>query len=244
MRAAFFLAALCAAQESPFNTAADLDNGARLYRANCGVCHGLDGKGSRGPDLTTGKFRHGGRDEDLFRSINDGIKGTEMPPIWLEGRQTWQIIAYLRSLAARPRAESGAGDPVQGRAIFEGKGGCLACHRVGDAGSRTGPDLSDAGARFSRADLERDILRPGERVAPRNWYIRAEHRDGRTIRGRRLNEDTYSVQLIDADERLIGLVKADLKSYRIVKESPMPSYQGKLTAAETANLVAWLASLR
>ncbi|MBM3736110.1 MAG: c-type cytochrome [Acidobacteria bacterium] len=242
--AAIALAAPLFGQETLFGTAADIESGTRWYRANCAVCHGLDARGGRGPDLTTGTFRHGGRDQDLFQSINEGIKGTEMPPIRLEGRQTWQIIAFLRSLARRPKAVKGTGDPAAGRAVFEGKGGCTACHRVGDRGSRTGPDLSDAGLRLSREEIREALLRPDARVTPRNWYARAEYPGGRVVYGRRLNEDTHSAQLIDNDERLVSVLKSELKSFRVVKESPMPPVEGRLTTAEIDGLVEYLAGLR
>jgi mono/diheme cytochrome c family protein len=74
--------------------------------------------------------------------------------------------------------------------------------------------------------------------------VRAVTRDGRTITGRRLNEDTYSVQLIDAQEELVSLVKEDLREYEPIKKSPMPSYEGNLTREQMGDLVAYLASLK
>jgi mono/diheme cytochrome c family protein len=69
-------------------------------------------------------------------------------------------------------------------------------------------------------------------------------RDGRTINGRRLNEDTYTVQLIDDQERLISLNKADLREYAILTVSPMPSYRNKLTPDDLADVVAYLLTLK
>jgi mono/diheme cytochrome c family protein len=64
------------------------------------------------------------------------------------------------------------------------------------------------------------------------------------VTGRRLNEDTYTVLLIDAQERLVSLLKADLREYTIIKTSPMPSYKDTLTPAERADLLAYLLSLK
>jgi putative heme-binding domain-containing protein len=111
-------------------------------------------------------------------------------------------------------------------------------------GSRIGPDLTDVGARMPPSDLLAVLLRPDERALPAQWYVRAVTRDGRTITGRRLNEDTYSVQLIDAREELVSLVKAELREYELIKKSPMPSYEGKLTREQLDDLVAYLASLK
>jgi hypothetical protein len=68
--------------------------------------------------------------------------------------------------------------------------------------------------------------------------------DGQTITGRRLNEDTFTVQLIDDQERMLSLAKADLREYTILKASPMPSYRDTLTGQEMADLVAYLGSLK
>jgi cytochrome c1 len=73
--------------------------------------------------------------------------------------------------------------------------------------------------------------------------VRAVTKDGRTITGRRLNEDTYTVQVIDDQERLLSLTKADLREYTVLTTSPMPSYKD-LTADELADLIAYLLSLK
>ena len=59
------------------------------------------------------------------------------------------------------------------------------------------PDLSDIGAIRTLAALQRTLLDPTESLLPINRPVRIVTKDGRTIRGRRLNEDTYTVQLID-----------------------------------------------
>ena len=81
-------------------------------------------------------------------------------------------------------------------------------------------------------------------MLPINRPVRIDTGDGRTIRGRRLNEDTHSVQLIDDSERLVSLLKTDIKSMELGKTSPMPSAEKTLTPEEVADLVAYLLSLR
>ena len=106
------------------------------------------------------------------------------------------------------------------------------------------PDLSDIGATHSPAALQRSLLDPTGGMWPINRPVRIVTGDGRTIRGRRLNEDTYTVQLIDEQERLVSLLKADLREYEVAKTSPMPSLAGKLTDDELWDLVAYLLSLK
>jgi putative heme-binding domain-containing protein len=140
---------------------------------------------------------------------------------------------------------SSAGNAEQGRVVFEGKGGCLSCHRVGGRGSRLGPDLSDIGLqRSSPGELERSILEPDAEILPRNRFYRIVTRDGDTITGRLLNHDTFSVQLIDPKEQLLAFQKSTLREHGFVKDSPMPSYQDKLTPQELTDVITYLASLK
>ena len=221
------------------------DGGSTLYNGNCSSCHGPEGDLVQGVDIRSGQFRRASNDNDLARIITSGIPGTPMPPASLTPPQVSAIIAYLRSPRSVPERPAKAGDPARGLALFEGKGGCLKCHRVGAKGSRLGPDLSDIGAmRRSVAELERSILEPGAVVLPQNRFVRAVTTAGATITGRRLNEDTLTVQLIDSTERLLSLSKDTLREYVILDTSSMPSYKGKLSPQELSDLVGYLLSLK
>jgi putative heme-binding domain-containing protein len=136
-----------------------------------------------------------------------------------------------------------AGDAARGRMAFTGKGGCVRCHRVAVQGSRAAPDLSDIGATRSAGSLLRSLTDPTGQMMPINRPVRAVKRDGTVINGRRLNEDTYTVQLFDDQERLVSLTKADLREYTILTTSPMPAYTN-LSPDELADLVAYLLSLK
>jgi putative heme-binding domain-containing protein len=111
-------------------------------------------------------------------------------------------------------------------------------------GSHLGPDLTDIGAIRNAARLERSILDPSETILPQHRIVRAVTKQGATFTGRRLNEDTDTIQLIDDRERLVSLAKSDLRELTVLKASPMPSYQGKLSSQELADLVAYLLSLK
>ncbi len=132
----------------------------------------------------------------------------------------------------------------QGSPFLKARAPCHGCHRVNGAGSRVALELSDIGSVRSAAYLERALVDPNAVLIPQNRFIRAVTRDGVTITGRRLNEDTESVQIIDDHERLVSLQKADLRSYAVLTDSTMPSYKDKLTAKEMSDLVAYLASLK
>ena len=147
--------------------------------------------------------------------------------------------------SARQTAGATSADPaVRGQAIFEGKGDCQNCHRVRGHGSRLGPDLSAIGAEREAADLRQSIVRPDAEVLPHNRFYRVTRRDGSTLTGRLLNHDTFTVQLMSPKEELVRFRKAELRDHGFQKNSPMPSYEGKLTPEELADVVAYLASLK
>ena len=222
----------------------DVESGSRLYRANCFACHGLEGASIPGVDFRRGQFKRASSDEDLFNSITRGVPGTAMPPTPVTDSQRLALVAYIRSLHDSAVSAAGSGDAGRGRVLFEGKGGCLACHRVNGKGSRVAPDLSEVGAIRTAEYLERSILDPSESVLPEHRFVRAVTRTGVVITGRRLNEDTHTVQLIDQEERLHSLAKSDLREYSLLAASSMPSYKDKFSAQELADLVTYLLSLK
>jgi putative heme-binding domain-containing protein len=234
------IAPLVAQHES---TPADIVQGERLFLANCATCHGPEGDAVFGVDLGHGEFRQASTDADLSRIIRNGIVNTDMPPSNFTDEQAATIVAYLRSLASTSIAAV-PGDPDRGRAVFEGKGACLTCHRVHTNGSKTGPDLSDIG-QFRRAEeLERSLVDPGAEIQPQNRSFRVVTRDGATVTGRLLNHDSYTVQMIDSQQKLRSFLTASLRESGFVEQSPMPSYRGKLTPDELTDLVKYLVTLR
>lgn len=222
---------------------AEIDAGGRLYLANCTGCHGPEGNGVAGIDFSQGKFRRGQSDEELIRIIVRGIPGTPMPPSGIADNQVATIVAYLRSMTAGNGDASG-GDPARGRALVEGKGQCLTCHTIGVNGLHAGPALSDIGAERRGADLLKSLVDPAAEIRPENRSIRVTLKDGKSVSGRFLNQDTFSIQLIDATDKLQSIDKAAVRESSILTTSPMPSFKGKLTASELADVVSYLASLK
>jgi cytochrome c oxidase cbb3-type subunit 3 len=225
-------------------TQAEIDTGARVYNAQCGVCHGANGDQVSGVDLRRGQFRRASSDEDLARVITMGVPGTGMPPFALQAPELTGVIAFIRAgfdPLARPIR---IGNAARGQAVFEGKGACLSCHRVNGRGPRVAPDLSDVGVARRADAIHGSIVDPSSRMMPINRPVRVVMKDGTTITGRRLNEDTYTVQLIDDKEQLRSIAKSDTRSYVVDSTSTMPSYATRLTADEISDLVAYLLTLK
>jgi putative heme-binding domain-containing protein len=223
---------------------ADIEYGARLYAEHCERCHGANGAGVAGVDLRSGKFRNATSDRQLAEVITEGFPTAGMPPMKLDSADLAGVIAYLRNMSAIDGGSLKLGDAERGRVVFEGKGACLSCHRVNGKGSRKAPELSDIGAVRSAGSIERTLLDPSSQMMPINRPVRIVTQDGKVIHGRRLNEDTYTVQLADEEGRLHSIAKAGLREFAISTKSPMPSYKGELSSEELADLVSYLLSLK
>jgi putative heme-binding domain-containing protein len=222
---------------------ADINYGATLYASKCVTCHGAQGDGIGGVNLRSGKFRNAVIDRDLERFIRAGSPAG-MPAFALDNAEMAGIIAYLRNMNAFDNATVKTGDAVRGRAIMGGKGACMQCHRIGAAGSRVAPDLSEIGSARSAGSMQRSLLDPTSQMMPINRPVRIVKKDGTIVNARRLNEDTYTVQIIDDHEHLQSLQKADIRELTISTTSPMPSYKSTLSEGEIADVLAYLLSLK
>lgn len=226
-------------------TPADVENGARLYRGNCLNCHGPDGDFIPGVDFSHGKFIRAVSDDDISHVIINGIAGAGMPAHNFSQAQADLVVAYLRSLARTATQYAGrTGDKGRGKTLLEGKGQCLTCHRVNGTGSRVGPDLSDIGTYRRAGELEESLVDPDASIAPENRFFRVVMKDGTTFTGRLLNQDTFTMQFLNSNEKLVSLQKSEIRESTFVNKSPMPSYKERLNSQEIADVVAYLISLK
>jgi putative heme-binding domain-containing protein len=223
---------------------ADIEYGAQLYSGHCVVCHGERGDAMPGANLGSGRFRHAETDRDLTNVIRNGVPGTAMAPSAYTESELGALVAFLRNMSSINLSAVKLGDPTRGRALFVGKGDCDSCHRVGAEGPRAAPDLTSIGATRTAATLERSLLDPRVSLLPANRPVRAVLRDGTVVTGRRLNEDTFTVQILDSNERLVSLDRAAIREYTVGTEPTMPSYADVLSDDERADLVAYLLSLK
>ncbi|HVZ23861.1 MAG TPA: c-type cytochrome [Vicinamibacterales bacterium] len=242
LAAALSVASIAAAQSKYLP--AEVDAGNRLYTSNCTGCHGPEGDGVAGVNFSQGKFRRGATDDDLTRIIVRGIPGTPMPPSGMSEGQVGTIVAYLRSMSAAGDTSGPAGDPARGQAIVEGKGECLTCHSIGVNGLHLGPSLTEIGAERRGVELMRSLVDPSAEIRPDNRTVTLTMRNGRTITGRFLNQDTFSIQLIDASDKLVTIDKSAVRESALQTTSPMPSFKNTLDAQQLADVVSYLKSLK
>ena len=228
-----------------YTTPDDIETGQVLFSRHCALCHGFDGTGGEnGTDLTTGEFKHSSTDTGLFNTVSNGVPNTLMIGIYRTrtDQSVWQVVAFLRSLSRGARVEV-PGDAMAGGQLYRGKGDCSSCHTIDGEGSRIGPDLSRIGDLRRPAQLMSDLVEPDERVQPRWWTMRVTHRDGTRIEGRRMNEGTYSVRILDAENEMWSFLKRDLRESERIETSSMPSYRETFTDEELEDLVAYLYGL-
>lgn len=223
---------------------ADIEHGLRLYGENCTRCHGPDGDAVTGVNLRAGQFRNASNDTELTEIIMTGISGTAMPPGAFSPSELAGLVAYLRSMSDVDSRGVTLGDAGRGRTLFEGKAECASCHRVNGVGPRAAPDLSRIGALRTAGALEQTLLDPTGSMRPVNRPVRVVTRDGAVITGRRLNEDSYSVQLVADDARLVSFDKSAVREYTVLTTSPMPSSADTLSRQELADVVAYLLTLK
>jgi putative heme-binding domain-containing protein len=225
-------------------TQADIAGGARVYAALCIGCHGPTGAGVGGVDLRQGPLPRASTEAALAAVLASGIPGTGMPAFRLNPNDLRMIVAFIRGGFDANTSTVPAGDPITGQMIFEGSGQCLTCHRVNAAGRDIGPDLTEFGRARTAAAIQRSLIDPTGSMLPINRLVRAVKRDGTVITGRRLNEDTYTVQIVTGEGRLVSLVKAELLHWSVSTTSPMPSFKDTLKPDELIDLVSYLVSLK
>jgi cytochrome c oxidase cbb3-type subunit 3 len=232
------------------------------FRINCALCHGLGARGGgRGPDLTRPQKKHTHSDSEMFQVISTGIPGTAMPAngtngqgVGMTDREIWQIVAYIRSVEVKAPARQ-LGDVARGKDLFYGDGNCSLCHMVGGKGGRLGPDLASVGGSRTREAIIDSVRNPSRRLA---WGLTEATKefpqeyetatvvtgDGKEIKGITLNEDSFTVQLMDQNEKVYLLEKDKLRSFQKSRESMMPKYNPDvLSDKDLEDIVAYLVSV-
>jgi putative heme-binding domain-containing protein len=225
-----------------FAQSPDVAGARKIFESQCALCHGQTGGGGRGPALNRPKLGRAPDDEALRKLISDGVN--DMPGAWqLHADEVAGVAAYVRTLGALP-PETIPGDAARGARVYA-TGGCAGCHMVAGEGAGFGPELTAVGSRRSAAFLRQTLLKPAATLPDDFLYVSASPVSGAAVRGIRVNEDSFTIQLRDAGGAYHSFRKAELKDLRRLQgETPMPSYEGKITGAALDDLVAYLAALK
>ena len=234
---------------------ADVEGGRQLFNGMCVECHGAGGAGGDAPSLNRPRLMHAPTDAALVKILETGIPNTNMPRIRrFTDTEMRQLVAYVRSLGRIAEAKV-PGDPKKGADVYRGLG-CAGCHIINGSGGNLGPDLSDIGFLRGAAYLKQSVIDPsaalpkGVMQIPSRGYaeylpLRVVTKKGDEIRGIRVNEDAFTVQVRDQAGKFYSLRKADIELLdKQMGKSLMPSFASRVTASELDDLVAYLSSLR
>jgi cytochrome c oxidase cbb3-type subunit III len=236
----------------PKATPESVASGKEIFAGTCAGCHGVDGSGSNGPNIRGVGAQMG--PEGVYARIRGGPIGSGMPAFTaLDDATVWKIVDYVMTLGHED-AGVATGDPQKGKAIYESSK-CATCHAIGAEGGDLGPDLTHIGVQRSIVSLADTLNDPGhnlpldtglqERSAYTGYVVyRVVMKDGKAMEGMRVNEDSFTIQLRDAEGRLHSIQKFDVGKVEPESgKSFMPSYKDKLTPAQINDLVAYLSSL-
>ena len=239
----FAVLAIPALAQNAEESSPDLAAGKKIFESQCALCHGQTGTGGRGPGLHRRRLEKAPDDETLRKVISEGIE-PEMPGAWqLHPHEVVSVAAYVRSLGAIP-PESLPGDATRGEEVYRASG-CGGCHMIAGRGEGFGPELTAIGERRSGAYLKQTLLHPAESLPEGFLFVEAVTESGDAVRGIRVNEDSFTVQIKDARGHFHSFRKSELRELRKLKnETPMPSYERSLRGAQLDDLVAYLAGLR
>jgi cytochrome c oxidase cbb3-type subunit III len=139
--------------------------------------------------------------------------------------------------------------------LFYGDANCSLCHMVDGKGGRLGPDLSEVGASRTHEALVESVRNPSRRLAwgltestkefPQEYEtVTAVTQDGKQVKGVTLNEDSFTVQVMDSDEQIHTLEKDKLKSFQKSRDSMMPKYNiDTLSDKDLEDILAFLAGV-
>jgi cytochrome c oxidase cbb3-type subunit 3 len=233
------------AEKNPFQGDAEaIRAGMGQFRVRCADCHGMDGTGVRGPDLTQ-VWASGRTDGGLFLTLRNGVANTEMPSVGARtsDHEVWQILAYLRTLAAPAATDPPRGNAENGERIF--RANCASCHRVNGRGGRLGPDLSRIGNARSREVMVRRIRGAVEENGAGYAPVTLTTPGGQQVQAVKKNEDLVSVQVMDTRERIQGYLRTDLKEVKDETRSAMPPFgTDRLNESQLDDVVRYLQTLK
>lgn len=243
---------LLAAQGKPARTdlSADTHNseaGKTTFVANCSGCHGIDGKGGdRAPGISSGSDAAKIPDEELRRTIANGVAGAGMPPFAsLGNEQITAVMAYVRGLQGKAESFPVPGDPRRGEQLFFGKAGCSGCHMAVGQGGFLASDLTGYGAGRSPNEIHRAITDPSNDDNERGKQATVRLPDGQAFTGVVRSEDNFSIAIQTKQGKFLLLQKAELADVSYNHETLMPKdYGSKLTTQQLDDLVSFLMQLQ
>ena len=193
----------------------------------------------------------------MGKKVSDGYGHT--PKEWFRtqpeqgrGRQQGNCCREKRSSVEKKASAQAAGNAEHGKQLFYGTAGCSTCHMIRGKGGRLGPDLTTTGSARSLEYLVESVRNPSRRLeqgiseamkefSQEYLTVTVVDASGQKYMGTVLNEDNFTLQMIDTGERLHLFQKDQLKSLEESRESMMPEFdQQTLPDKDLQDIVAFL----
>ncbi len=177
--------------------------------------------------------------------------GATQQGVGMTEEEIWQVISYIRSVEKKADAAS-VGNAAHGKELFYGTAACSTCHMIHGKGGRLGPDLSTTGSARSTEYIVESVRNPSRRLAQgiseamkefsqEYETVKVETADGTKYVGVVLNEDHFTLQMMDTRENLHLFEKDKLRAFEKTRESLMPAYDQKtLSEKDLQDIVAYL----
>jgi len=230
-----------------------LEHGKQTFEASCSNCHGLDGGGAMGPNIQGIPFRLGV--DRVANVIKNGMLGG-MPAFsgQLNANEIQQVVGYLLTLSHKDEGQV-TGNAAAGKQVYDSSY-CSSCHTISGEGGDIGPELTAVGQSRGPTYLRNTILYPGTDLPQARifletggqlqfLFVRLTTKDGRTLDGTRVAEDSFHIVVEDAKGNFHSFRKDQLRELdKEPGKSTMPSMKGKLSETQVNDLVAYLAGLK
>jgi mono/diheme cytochrome c family protein len=235
---------------------AAIARGKQTFSVNCGFCHGSGARGGEGggPNLLRSPIILNDQHGELIAAIVlTGRTDKGMPKFNLPVDRISDIAAYLHSIDVGAEASPTydpmsalVGNAAAGKAYFNGKGHCTACHSVAK-------DLAGIGSKFDPSHLQDAIFTAGgtgifgepSRTAPPPG-VTVKMPSGALIKGRLVEMDDFDLVLIDEDGHR-RTIRRDGDVPRVQVDNPLQAHLDMVRSWEDRDLhdlTAYLATLK
>jgi len=157
--------------------------------------------------------------------------------------RAWTVDEVLAASAGN--LDRGDRDFQKGKRAFAAAR-CIVCHRFGEDGGATGPDLTQAAGRFQLKDLVEAIVHPSKVVSDQYKGSIVQTADGRTVTGRIVSESPEKITVVTDPEnatKFVEIRRSDIDEIQPASESLMPKgLLDQLSETEVLDLVAYTLS--
>jgi putative heme-binding domain-containing protein len=158
-----------------------------------------------------------------------------------------QRVKRLGSVIKPEQILSLKGNAGRGRELFFKSAGlqCSSCHVVNGTGKRFGPDLSQVGKQYTRAQILESLLEPSKKIDPPYVTYVVETSDGKLVVGLLTERNDKEVVLKEAADREVRIPAAKVDRLAPQAKSLMPELLLRdLTAEQAADLLEFLSGLK